>query len=156
MNFLGCANCHQRDFVLISDRTIMNEDEEEIVTYLRESRHITSLHGHIPLNVSVWRQNDLLFLRYVQELWSCHSQTWIHLHCGGWLSGEPCSQYLKRLFHIIEQVSSHAIWEGKKIFLKIRKWYNVMQMAWKQLILCENWMEIIKLSWFTAQENSVW
>lgn len=38
MNFLGCANCHQRDFVLISDRTMVNEDEEEIVTYLRESR----------------------------------------------------------------------------------------------------------------------
>ncbi|XP_052442325.1 protein Churchill isoform X2 [Carassius gibelio] len=35
MNFLGCANCHQRDFVLISDRTMVNEDEEEIVTYLR-------------------------------------------------------------------------------------------------------------------------
>ncbi|XP_016094698.1 protein Churchill-like [Sinocyclocheilus grahami] len=38
MNFLGCANCHQRDFVLISDRTMVNEDEdedeEEIVTYL--------------------------------------------------------------------------------------------------------------------------
>uniref|UniRef100_A0A671Q232 Protein Churchill n=1 Tax=Sinocyclocheilus anshuiensis TaxID=1608454 RepID=A0A671Q232_9TELE len=41
MNFLGCANCHQRDFVLISDRTMVNEDEEEIVTYLRESRHIS-------------------------------------------------------------------------------------------------------------------
>lgn len=36
MNFLGCANCHQRDFVLISDKTMVNEDEEEIVTYLRE------------------------------------------------------------------------------------------------------------------------
>jgi len=51
MNFLGCANCHQRDFVLISDRTVVNEDEEEIVTYLRESRDVTSLHEHIQLNV---------------------------------------------------------------------------------------------------------
>lgn len=40
MNFLGCANCHQRDFVLIGDKTMVNEDEEEIVTYLRESRHL--------------------------------------------------------------------------------------------------------------------
>lgn len=41
MNFLGCASCHRRDFVLISDRTMVNEDEEEVVTYLRESRHIS-------------------------------------------------------------------------------------------------------------------
>lgn len=37
MNFLGCANCQQRDFVLISNKTLVDEDEEEIVTYLRES-----------------------------------------------------------------------------------------------------------------------
>ncbi|KAA0708647.1 Protein Churchill [Triplophysa tibetana] len=39
MNFLGCANCHQRDFVLISDKTMVNEDEEEIVTYLRRHEY---------------------------------------------------------------------------------------------------------------------
>uniref|UniRef100_A0A674ENK0 Protein Churchill n=1 Tax=Salmo trutta TaxID=8032 RepID=A0A674ENK0_SALTR len=31
MNYLGYANCHQRDFVLISNK--VTEDEEEIVTY---------------------------------------------------------------------------------------------------------------------------
>ncbi|XP_052363451.1 protein Churchill-like [Oncorhynchus keta] len=31
MNYLGCANCHQKDIVLISSK--VTEDEEEIVTY---------------------------------------------------------------------------------------------------------------------------
>ncbi|CAB1342687.1 unnamed protein product [Coregonus sp. 'balchen'] len=36
MNYLGCANCHQRDFVLISNKATEDEDGEEIVTYDRE------------------------------------------------------------------------------------------------------------------------
>ena len=37
MNYLGCANCHQRDFVLISNKATEDEDGEEIVTYDRQS-----------------------------------------------------------------------------------------------------------------------
>ncbi|TRY57075.1 hypothetical protein DNTS_023965, partial [Danionella cerebrum] len=49
MNFLGCANCHQRDFVLISDKTVTNEDEEEIVTYLHMCQncdHVIARHEY--------------------------------------------------------------------------------------------------------------
>lgn len=37
MNYVGCANCNQRDFVMISNKTTVDEDGEEIVTYIRES-----------------------------------------------------------------------------------------------------------------------
>lgn len=37
MNYLGCAHCHQRDFVLINNKATEEEDGEEIVTYDRES-----------------------------------------------------------------------------------------------------------------------
>lgn len=36
MNYLSCASCHQRDFVLISNKTTEDEDGEEIVTYDRK------------------------------------------------------------------------------------------------------------------------
>lgn len=36
MNYLGCAHCHQRDFVLINNKATEEEDGEEIVTYDRE------------------------------------------------------------------------------------------------------------------------
>lgn len=36
MNYLGCAHCHQRDFVLISNKDTDDDDGEEIVTYDRE------------------------------------------------------------------------------------------------------------------------
>lgn len=36
MNYVGCANCHQRDFVMINSKTTVDEDGEEIVTYTRE------------------------------------------------------------------------------------------------------------------------
>lgn len=36
MNYLGCANCHQKDFVLINNKAINDEDGEEVVTYDRE------------------------------------------------------------------------------------------------------------------------
>ncbi|MEQ2188237.1 hypothetical protein GOODEAATRI_012969 [Goodea atripinnis] len=37
MNYLGCANCHQRDFVLISNKATEDDDGEEIVTYDRKA-----------------------------------------------------------------------------------------------------------------------
>lgn len=42
MNYLGCANCHQRDFVLISNKATEDEDGEEIVTYDRQSLYFPS------------------------------------------------------------------------------------------------------------------
>ncbi|KAJ8362422.1 hypothetical protein AAFF_G00375700 [Aldrovandia affinis] len=33
INYVGCAKCHQRDFVLISNKTTEEEDGEELVTY---------------------------------------------------------------------------------------------------------------------------
>jgi hypothetical protein len=46
MNYLGCVNCHQRDFVLISNKTMEDEDGEEIVTYDRKLTFILlSRHG---------------------------------------------------------------------------------------------------------------
>lgn len=41
MNYLGCAHCHHRDFVLISNKATEDEDGEEIVTYDRESLHFS-------------------------------------------------------------------------------------------------------------------
>lgn len=35
MNYLGCASCHHRDFVLISNKATEDDDGEEIVTYDR-------------------------------------------------------------------------------------------------------------------------
>uniref|UniRef100_A0A8C8JJ54 Protein Churchill n=1 Tax=Oncorhynchus tshawytscha TaxID=74940 RepID=A0A8C8JJ54_ONCTS len=35
MNYMGCANCHQKNIVLISSK--VTEDEEEIVTYDRHT-----------------------------------------------------------------------------------------------------------------------
>lgn len=35
MNYLGCANCHERDFVHISNKATEDDDGEEIVTYDR-------------------------------------------------------------------------------------------------------------------------
>lgn len=35
MNYLGCANCHHRDFVMISNKATEDDDGEEIVTYDR-------------------------------------------------------------------------------------------------------------------------
>ncbi|MCI4389706.1 hypothetical protein PGIGA_G00101570 [Pangasianodon gigas] len=49
MNFLGCANCQQRDFVLISNKTLVDEDEEEIVTYLHKCKncdHVIARHEY--------------------------------------------------------------------------------------------------------------
>uniref|UniRef100_D6RGU2 Protein Churchill n=1 Tax=Mus musculus TaxID=10090 RepID=D6RGU2_MOUSE len=38
LNFAGCAVCSKRDFMLITNRSLKEEDGEEIVTYDRQSR----------------------------------------------------------------------------------------------------------------------
>lgn len=43
MNYLGCASCHQRDFVLISNKATVEDDGEEIVTYDRNSHLLFDL-----------------------------------------------------------------------------------------------------------------
>uniref|UniRef100_A0A8C2LQH2 Protein Churchill n=1 Tax=Cricetulus griseus TaxID=10029 RepID=A0A8C2LQH2_CRIGR len=35
LNFIGCAVCNKLDFMLITNRTLKEEDGEEIVTYDR-------------------------------------------------------------------------------------------------------------------------
>ncbi|KAM9420722.1 protein Churchill isoform 1-T1 [Salvelinus alpinus] len=49
MNYLGCANCHQRDFVLISNKATEDEDGEEIVTYdhvCKNCDHVVARHEY--------------------------------------------------------------------------------------------------------------
>ncbi|ROI33803.1 Protein Churchill [Anabarilius grahami] len=63
MNFLGCANCHQRDFVLIGDRTMVNEDEEEIVTYLHMCKncdHVIARHEYTFTVVDDYQEYTML------------------------------------------------------------------------------------------------
>ncbi|XP_016384815.1 protein Churchill-like isoform X1 [Sinocyclocheilus rhinocerous] len=63
MNFLGCANCHQRDFVLISDRTMVNEDEEEIITYLHMCKncdHVIARHEYTFTVVDDYQEYTML------------------------------------------------------------------------------------------------
>ncbi|PNI83813.1 CHURC1-FNTB isoform 1, partial [Pan troglodytes] len=38
LNFTGCAVCSKRDFMLITNKSLKEEDGEEIVTYDRKSR----------------------------------------------------------------------------------------------------------------------
>uniref|UniRef100_A0A3Q3KFN8 Protein Churchill n=1 Tax=Monopterus albus TaxID=43700 RepID=A0A3Q3KFN8_MONAL len=49
MNYLGCANCHQRDFVLISNKAAEDDDGEEIVTYdhvCKNCNHVIARHEY--------------------------------------------------------------------------------------------------------------
>ncbi|CAG5927931.1 unnamed protein product [Menidia menidia] len=49
MNYLGCASCHQRDFVLISNKATEDEDGEEIVTYdhvCKNCDHVIARHEY--------------------------------------------------------------------------------------------------------------
>ncbi|XP_062324253.1 protein Churchill isoform X1 [Osmerus eperlanus] len=49
MNYLACANCHQRDFVLISNKSTEEEDGEEIVTYdhvCKNCEHVIARHEY--------------------------------------------------------------------------------------------------------------
>uniref|UniRef100_A0A4W5MF05 Protein Churchill n=1 Tax=Hucho hucho TaxID=62062 RepID=A0A4W5MF05_9TELE len=49
INYLGCANCHQRDFVLISNKATEDEDGEEIVTYdhvCKNCDHVVARHEY--------------------------------------------------------------------------------------------------------------
>ncbi|KAJ0061131.1 hypothetical protein NL108_008810, partial [Boleophthalmus pectinirostris] len=49
MNYQGCANCHHRDFVLISNKSTEDEDGEEIVTYdhvCKNCEHVIARHEY--------------------------------------------------------------------------------------------------------------
>ncbi|CAK6979212.1 protein Churchill [Scomber scombrus] len=49
MNYLSCASCHQRDFVLISNKATEDEDGEEIVTYdhvCKNCDHVIARHEY--------------------------------------------------------------------------------------------------------------
>ncbi|KAA8583099.1 hypothetical protein FQN60_015645 [Etheostoma spectabile] len=49
MNYQGCANCHQRDFVLISNKATEDDDGEEIVTYdhvCKNCDHVIARHEY--------------------------------------------------------------------------------------------------------------
>uniref|UniRef100_A0AAR2LTZ2 Protein Churchill n=1 Tax=Pygocentrus nattereri TaxID=42514 RepID=A0AAR2LTZ2_PYGNA len=63
MNFLGCANCQQRDFVLISNKTMVDEDEEEIVTYLHKCKncdHVIARHEYTFTVVDDYQEYTML------------------------------------------------------------------------------------------------
>uniref|UniRef100_A0A3P9KZU5 Protein Churchill n=1 Tax=Oryzias latipes TaxID=8090 RepID=A0A3P9KZU5_ORYLA len=49
MNYLGCANCHKRDFVLINNKSTEDDDGEEIVTYdhvCKNCDHVIARHEY--------------------------------------------------------------------------------------------------------------
>uniref|UniRef100_A0A3B4HAE0 Protein Churchill n=2 Tax=Haplochromini TaxID=319058 RepID=A0A3B4HAE0_9CICH len=49
MNYLGCANCHHRDFVMISNKATEDDDGEEIVTYdhvCKNCDHVIARHEY--------------------------------------------------------------------------------------------------------------
>uniref|UniRef100_A0A3Q3VXA1 Protein Churchill n=1 Tax=Mola mola TaxID=94237 RepID=A0A3Q3VXA1_MOLML len=49
MNYLGCASCHQRDFVLIRNQAAEDDDGEEIVTYdhvCKNCDHVVARHEY--------------------------------------------------------------------------------------------------------------
>ncbi|XP_059353953.1 protein Churchill-like [Carassius carassius] len=63
MNFLACANCQQRDFVLISDRTMESEDDEELVTYLHMCKncdHVIARHEYTFTVVDDYQEYTML------------------------------------------------------------------------------------------------
>ncbi|XP_033892734.2 protein Churchill [Acipenser ruthenus] len=49
LNYVGCAKCNQRDFILINNKTTEEDDGEEIVTYdhvCKNCHHIIARHEY--------------------------------------------------------------------------------------------------------------
>ncbi|XP_033282586.1 protein Churchill isoform X5 [Orcinus orca] len=50
LNFIGCAVCSKRDFMLITNKSLKEEDGEEIVTYdpdlCRNCHHVIARHEY--------------------------------------------------------------------------------------------------------------
>ncbi|XP_071396802.1 protein Churchill isoform X2 [Centroberyx affinis] len=64
MNYVGCASCHQRDFVLISNKTTEDEDGEEIVTYdpdvCKNCDHVIARHEYTFSVVDEYQEYTML------------------------------------------------------------------------------------------------
>lgn len=65
MNYQACANCHQRDFVLISNKSTEDEDGEEIVTYdhvCKNCDHVIARHEYTFSVVDEYQEYTMLCL----------------------------------------------------------------------------------------------
>ncbi|XP_022625416.1 protein Churchill [Seriola dumerili] len=63
MNYLGCASCHQRDFVLISNKATEDDDGEEIVTYdhvCKNCDHVIARHEYTFSVVDEYQEYTML------------------------------------------------------------------------------------------------
>ncbi|KAM8847542.1 protein Churchill [Synchiropus splendidus] len=63
MNYLGCASCHQRDFVLISNKSTEDDDGEEIVTYdhvCKTCDHVVARHEYTFSVVDEYQEYTML------------------------------------------------------------------------------------------------
>ncbi|XP_062037335.1 protein Churchill [Lepus europaeus] len=54
LNFTGCAVCSKRDFMLITNKSLREEDGEEIVTYDRHSRELEGKRSSQDSNWPTW------------------------------------------------------------------------------------------------------
>ncbi|KAF0023659.1 hypothetical protein F2P81_024289 [Scophthalmus maximus] len=63
MNYLCCASCHQRDFVLISNKATEDDDGEEIVTYdhvCKNCDHVVARHEYTFSVVDEYQEYTML------------------------------------------------------------------------------------------------
>ncbi|XP_077442750.1 protein Churchill [Stigmatopora argus] len=63
MNYVGCANCHHRDFVLICNKDTEDDDGEEIVTYdhvCKNCDHVIARHEYTFSVVDEYQEYTML------------------------------------------------------------------------------------------------
>ncbi|XP_028677680.1 protein Churchill [Erpetoichthys calabaricus] len=65
LNYVGCAKCNQRDFVLINNKMIEEEDGEEIITYdhvCKNCHHVIARHEYTFSVVDDYQEYTMLCL----------------------------------------------------------------------------------------------